>query len=146
MAHARQQIRDQIVTTVTSLATTGASVFSSLVYPVDTLPSLVVTTPRERRLEDDAIQGDGQLRELEVLITARCRVVDTADDTLDTICAEVETAMAADQQVSTLAKLITLESTDTEFSADAEQPTGQATMLWRCVYRVASTDPTTIIA
>ena len=44
MAHIRQSIRDNAVTAVTGLLTTGSNVFSSRVYPLGTnkLPTLCV--------------------------------------------------------------------------------------------------------
>jgi len=44
MAHLRQSIRDNVVTTVTSISTTGSNGFRLLVYPLGTnkLPTLCV--------------------------------------------------------------------------------------------------------
>ena len=49
MAHVRQSIRDNVVTTVTGLSTTDSNVFSSRVYPLCTnkLPALCVYTNSE---------------------------------------------------------------------------------------------------
>ena len=49
MAHARQSIRDNVVTTVTGLSTTGTNVFRSRVYPLGEykLPALCVYTAAE---------------------------------------------------------------------------------------------------
>ena len=46
MAHVRQSIRDNVVTAVTGLSTTGSNVFRSRVYPLGTnkLPALCVYT------------------------------------------------------------------------------------------------------
>ena len=49
MAHIRQSIRDNAVTAVTGLLTTGSNVFRSRVYPLGTnkLPALYVYTDSE---------------------------------------------------------------------------------------------------
>ena len=50
MAHVRKSIRDNIVTAVTSLSTTGARVYRLRIYPLETatnLPGLCVYTLRE---------------------------------------------------------------------------------------------------
>ena len=49
MAHVRQSIRDNVVTAVTGLSTTGSNVFRSRVYPLGTnkLPALCVYTDSE---------------------------------------------------------------------------------------------------
>ena len=49
MAHVRQSIRDNVVTVVTGLTTTGTNVFRSRVYPLgeNKLPALCVYTAAE---------------------------------------------------------------------------------------------------
>jgi hypothetical protein len=49
MAHVRQSIRDNAVTAVTGLSTTGSNVFRSRVYPLGTnkLPALSIYTDSE---------------------------------------------------------------------------------------------------
>ncbi len=49
MAHIRQSIRDNAVTAVTGLSTTGSNVFRSRVYPLGTnkLPALCIHTDSE---------------------------------------------------------------------------------------------------
>ena len=37
MAHLRKQIRDDVVTTLTGLSTTGSKVYASRVYPIDSI-------------------------------------------------------------------------------------------------------------
>ena len=49
MSHVRQQIREQVATTVTGLTTTGSNVFQSRVYPLQdaNLPALLVYSINE---------------------------------------------------------------------------------------------------
>ena len=54
MAHVRQSIRDNVVTTVTGLSTPGSNVFRSRVYPlgINMLPALSVYTDNEHDHSD----------------------------------------------------------------------------------------------
>ena len=42
--HVRQQIREKFGTTLTGLTTTGSRVYESRVYPLETVPALVIYT------------------------------------------------------------------------------------------------------
>lgn len=143
MSHARQQIRDAVVTTLTGLATTGSRVYSGRVHPLDVLPALTVWTPDER-IEYDAM-GTTQSRLLVLVVEGRARATASLDDTLDTIAAEVEAAMMADRSQGVGAQETSLERIETELEAGAEQPTGLIRLTWEITYRVDGTDPTTIL-
>ena len=72
MAHVRKTIRDQIVSDLTGLATTGSNVYKSRVYPIadDKLPGLAVYTMNES-IDYIAIGSDRmQQRMLTVAIEA----------------------------------------------------------------------------
>ena len=90
MSHVRQQIRDQLKTTLTGLATTGANVFDSRVYDHDVVPSLTIYTLSEELGEESA---NKQLRLLSIVVEARAKATTNLDNTLDTIGAEVEAAI-----------------------------------------------------
>lgn len=147
MPHARQQIRDQIVTTVTGLATTGSNVFSTRVWPHEggVLPSLNVRNGIEA-IDNDASTLDIETRSLDIQIEARVKSTGSIDDELDDICAEVETAIMADDTLGGLVKWIELAQTEFDDSREVDQPAGLAVMTWRCLYRVDPSDPTTIVS
>jgi hypothetical protein len=59
------------------------------------------------------------------------------DDTLDTICSEVETALYASVSANTLGgkvKALNLESIDIEQDDSLDKPAGRAVMVWRGTY------------
>lgn len=145
MSHARQQIRDQLKTTLTGLTTTGANVFDSRVYDHDTLPSLAIYTLSEELGEES---GNKQLRMLNVVIEARAKATTNLDNTLDTIGAEVEAAIfsGGDTTLNGTCKDFDFEAVDIELSGDSEQPVGLMSMRFVALYRVDKSDVETLIA
>ena len=149
MAHVRKSIRDNIVTAVTGLTTTAARVYRSRIYPLETatnLPGLCVYTLREA-CEADTVGGSahGLAREVDIVIEAYVRGTANYDNTLDTICVEVEEAVAADLTRGGNAKDTLLESTEFELSGEGDQPVAMARLTYRCLYRTAANDVETAI-
>ena len=150
MAHARQQIRDHIVTTLTGLTTTGANVFNTRVYPSgdNKLPGLTIFTRRDTLVTDGDTIGKRQKWDLTVEIEARSKPAlddDDLDEQLDTICAEVQAAIMAD--VTLGGRVIYAEIDDVEMDhTDAlERPTGIARISCRCRYAILAEQPETLI-
>ena len=149
MAHVRKSIRDNIVTAVTGLTTTAARVYRSRIYPLETatnLPGLCVYTLREAS-EAATVGGSahGMAREVDIVIEAYVRGTANYDNTLDTICVEVEEAVAADLTRGGNAKDTLLESTEFELSGEGDQPVAMARLTYRCLYRTAANDVETAI-
>lgn len=147
MAHVRQQIREQVVTTVTGLTTTGSNVYDTRVYPLDdgSLPALSVYATDEVIDEDHTEIGSEQQRELQVVIEGRCKDTTQIEDTLDLIAKEVEVAVSADRSLGGLAYDCRLQRTELSVDDEAEQPLGLMRMEWRVWYRVTATDPETAL-
>ena len=135
MAHIRKAIREHVVTTVTSLSTTGSNVYETRYFPLQTgnLPALIVYTLDET-VEDYTIGQNTrtQFRALNLIIEAHCRGTANIDDTLDTIAEEVEEAMVTDISRGGNAKDTKLVSTEVEFET-ASQKTG----LMRLTYLIS---------
>ena len=79
MAHVWKSIRDNIVTAATGLSTTGARVYRSRIYPLETasnLPGLSVYTLREAS-EADTMGGSahGLAREVDIVVEAYVRAL-----------------------------------------------------------------------
>jgi len=149
MSHARTQIRDALVSAVTGLSTTGASVFASRVYPQDDPPCLAVWTRGDIRQEEGDTLGKLVRQDLEGEIIAFSKpdpAVITVVDQLDQICAEVEAALTADLSLGNRVRYLELTGTLIEISGDLERPSGTAIMRWRCVYGYVVTDPETIVS
>jgi hypothetical protein len=150
MSHVRQQIRDALVTTLTGLTTTGANVFASRpqtrMLPATSLPALMIYTVEESS-ERASLPFQYQLqRTLTVAVEARAQATADLDDTLDTICAEVEAAINASESAHTCGgkcEGISLTATSIDFEDDAEQPIGRAVMTWVTDYFTAADAPQT---
>ena len=144
MPHARETIRDKVVTAVTGLATTGANVSSSRVYAFGTLPWINVFTLNE--VIEEVTSGGTSTRQLSVMVEARDKTAADIDDNIDDICAEVETAVHADRTLGSTVENIQISATEIEIESGAEQLVAVAKMEFIVDYRVELTDPTTIVS
>ena len=123
MAHVRQSIRDNVVTTLTGLTTTGANVFASRVYPLATgkLPGLCVYT-NDENIEASTIQPPRvQLRTLTLTVEIYARG-STADDVVDTACVEIEEALYTDRTRGGNARDTRVVSFRSSYTDDGDQP------------------------
>lgn len=127
MAHVRKQIRDALATAVTGLATTGANVYTSRVYPISSasLPALLVYTQDESSKYLTVSQPRTIMRTLTAIIEIYVQGNTTYDDTIDSIAAEVETALN-DVTLSGIAKDLMITGFTAEFSGDPDQPVATA--------------------
>jgi len=126
MAHVRKQIRDNIVTTITGLATTGSNVYRTRVYPLADakLPGLAIFTDSEEIEPSTITPPRTQMRTLTVRIEAFVKGVSNFDDQIDTISEEVEEALAADITRGGLAQDTRITGFEADFSGEGDQPVG----------------------
>lgn len=145
MAHVRQQIREYFGTTLTGLTTTGTRVHESRVYPLESLPALVIYTKSET--SEPVVIGSARelLRELEVVVEGYAKATTNFDDTIDTICKEVEEAIAADPTLNNVAKDAFISSTEIDFNSEGEKPLGFVTMTFTVQYHTHENDVETAI-
>lgn len=135
MAHLRQQIRDRITTTLTGLTTTGSNVYQTHVYPLSEgqLPGIAIYT-KSHTFEPLSISPPRRLRnELDVSIEIYAKGA-ASDNTLDTICEEVEAALYADASLNDLAQDAYLTDIDIEHSGEGDQPVTIGRMTYRVEY------------
>jgi hypothetical protein len=135
--HVRQQIRDKIFSLVEGLATTGNRVYKSRLYPLrdENLPGLCVSTGVEENGNDEEENVETvQHRNLEIVIDARAKIVAGLDDLLDTILAEVETAVFADRFLGGLVASLDLESVEPELSGEQDKPVGSLLIIFKVQY------------
>jgi len=141
MAHVRQSIRSNIETTLTGLTTTGSRVYASRVYPIQSagMPGLCIYTSSET-IEAQTIKPPrGLIRSLEVSVEAYVENAN-ADDTLDTICAEIEAAMTTDLTRGGYAKDTRLVSFEAEFAGEGERPVVVGRMQYEILYSTTEAD------
>lgn len=133
MSHQRTQIRESVATLLTGLTTTGSRVFQSRMRAQESLPCLLVTT------EDESIEritlGGLEERRLSVVVRGFAKASTELDDTLDTIAAEVETAMNAYAAAR-------LERIDVDLLDELEKPAGRISLTYIVTYRLQSGAPT----
>jgi len=147
MSHVRQQIREAFGTACSGLSTTGTNVFQTRVYPLETgaLPGLCIYTTSES-ISDvvGEIGGAARLvsRALSVRVEGYARAASNLDDTLDTISAEVETAVANSSTIDGLITDMELSSTDVSFT-EGDREVGVITLDFAVVYTTTFNDPQT---
>ena len=147
MAHVRKQLRDNVAAAVTGLATTGARVYRSRAYPLDSanLPGLLVYAAGETSEIDSLASPRGLARVCEVVVEGVAQATANLDNTLDAIAAEVETALAADTTRGGLAKDTFLAATEIQISDEGDKPVGAVRLTYRVQYRTRETAPETAI-
>ena len=136
MTHARQQIREQLVTTLTGLTTTANRVYDTRIYTHDQLPCLTVYADRDI-IDEELSTRTRQLHELQIRIEVRAKAKDGVENLIDTICAEIETVIYSDVTLNAKVVDVRLEETNIEYSVEQDQPIAMATMTIMAVYRIA---------
>jgi len=147
MSHVRQQIRDDIVTTLTGLTTTGSNVFRSRIFPLEetNLPALCIYTKSETSEYDTIGLPRSVNRILDVAVEAYVKGVSNYDNTLDTIAVEVEEAIAADITLGNLAKDAQITAFEADFAGDGEQPVAVGRFTVTVQYRTVENDVETAV-
>lgn len=143
MAHARKQIRDAVIATLTGLTTTGNNVFASRVYPIQAseLPCLVIHSGGETV---NLTTQDGTMeRNLTLDIEIRVKATTALEDMLDTISSEIETALLGTLPAGV--KVSELSAVQFGLSGDGDQPHGFANMQMNFVYYTKESVPEVII-
>ena len=141
--HLRRQIRERAATTLTGLATTGSNVFQSRIYPLATaaLPGLTIYTNAETVALTTMGATRTLHRDLELVVEGFAAVSTDLEDTLDQIGKEVETALAGDIGLSSLALDSYLTRVEVTFSGDGEKPAGLIRHTYAVLYRTAENAP-----
>jgi len=143
MAHIRKEIRDDIITTVTGLDTTGKNVFRSRVHPItaNKLPAIAVFNKSEEVLY--GTQRAPRLQERTAVYDIEIYVKATTDydNTLDQICLEVEEALTTDLTRGNSARDTRITSFVADFNGDGEQPLAVARLTVEVTYQVRENNP-----
>lgn len=145
--HVRQQLREAIVAAVTGLASTGARVYSALTYPAlqSDLPHLEVNTVEEQA-ESVSLHGPGLIERTVVIeITARAIATSGLATMVDDVAAEVETALGGSVMVSGKEVPLSYQGASIQFSSEADQPVGVATLRYQATLYTASNAPGTLV-
>ena len=136
MAHKRQSIRERVATTLTGLTTTGSNVFQSRVYPIENtkLPCLLIYT-REETSEPLTTNPPRAIEKvLSLVVEGYVKANTNFDDTIDTICEEVEEALFTDRLINDLALDSFLVNTDISYNVEGDNPLGIVVMTFQITY------------
>jgi len=136
MAHKRQSIRERVASTLTGLTTTGSNVFQSRVYPIENtkLPCLLIYT-REETSEPLIMNPPRTIEKvLSLVVEGYVKANTNFDDTIDTICEEVEEALFTDRLINDLALDSFLVNTDISYNGEGDNPLGIVVMTFQITY------------
>jgi len=136
MAHKRQSIRERVASTLTGLTTTGSNVFQSRVYPIENtkLPCLLIYT-REETSEPLVMNPPRTIEKvLSLVVEGYVKANTNFDDTIDTICEEVEEALFTDRLINDLALDSFLVNTDISYNGEGDNPLGIVVMTFQITY------------
>ena len=136
MAHKRQSIRERVASTLTGLTTTGSNVFQSRVYPIENtkLPCLLIYT-REETSEPLTTNPPRAIEKVLSLVGEGYVKANTNfNDTIDTICEEVEEALFTDRLINDLALDSFLINTDISYNGEGDNPLGIVVMTFQITY------------
>lgn len=134
MAHKRKLIRGAAKNMLSNLDKTGARVYTSRVYPLesDNIPGLLIYTTEE---ESDLLSQGGSLqRFLTLTVEGYVKNTGRIDDDCDEIAEDVEDAIAADRTLDENAVFTYLESTEIIFDAETDKPVGIIKMNFKVEY------------
>tara|TARA_Y100000004_G_scaffold185762_1_gene236413 strand:- start:1422 stop:1865 length:444 start_codon:yes stop_codon:yes gene_type:complete len=143
MAHIRKEIRDDIITTLTGLTTTGNKVYQSRVYPIgaNKLPGILVYN-RSEQLEYSSVNAPRlQERTCQFDIEVYVKGTSGYDNTLDQICLEIEEALYTDLTRGGDAIDTRIISFEADFNGDGDQPVATATLIVEVRYQVRENNP-----
>lgn len=142
MTHVRQQIREAAATALTGLTTTGANVFQSRKRPLgeSKLPCLLVFTDEEQ-ISGTSVHGPAMLdRRVQLRVVALAKDTTDLDDALDTIAAEVETALGNTTLGGKVSGLV-LTGTTVDFDDSTDKPVGQIVLTYEANYFTLANAP-----
>jgi len=149
MAHARQQLREYFITTLTGLTTTGSNVFKGRVYPhgADKIPGWNVRNGVDRLVEEEETLGKRQMYEYTLVTEGRAKPPDgtEVDDQLDLMAAEAQAAIMTDPTLGTRVMHCRLQMTEFETAGTLERPVGIIRQSWVMRYFIFAEDPETLI-
>jgi len=139
--HVRKQIRDAIAVALTGLATTAGRVSANRSYTIPDTPAIRIMNAAEGS-EYTSSNGGVRTRNRVSGYGIECHAQGSdADDTLDQIALEVETALEADPTLGGLSKDLYLISSEPEWSGDADQQSGKLTLTYDVLYLTAEGSP-----
>lgn len=143
--HIRQQIREAFALQITGVTGAGVRVFQNRTDNLSDadLPALRIFIETEHIEDDDVLDAPTlQHRTINLVCEAVAKVTSNLDDALDSLCEQVELAIAANSRLGNLVKLhCKLMATAITLDGGMESPVGVAKMHWQLVALTMSDHP-----
>jgi hypothetical protein len=145
MSHARQQIRDAVVTALTGNVSATVVPTRAWIVQTDELPVVLVYTNSEAdSLDDPGASFEALSRILELVTEIVVTGPTTNADQLDDLAAEVETLLGANRELAGVLDMVP-ESSEVVETTEGEQVISRLVLTFATQYRTAVGSPETII-
>ncbi len=149
MTHARTIIRKNIVSLLKNNSAlkrvVGDRVYESKVYPIDSVPSIIVYTPNEQVINYTIGFPRTQTRQLTLVIEIFAKENTSIDQTSDSLSLEVEDILGSDPTLGSMIKDLTLNSSETILSGEGDKPIAVTTLTYHLTYRTKENSPSKLI-
>ena len=135
MAHYRQQIREQVATTLTGLNTTGNNVFQSRIYNIEEskLPCLCIYTVSETSEPISMSPPRSIEKVLDLVIEIYIKGQNSATD-LDAVVKDVKTKMYSDRLINNLAKDSYLSTQELTYNGEGDKNIAVGVLTYQVFY------------
>lgn len=149
MSHARTIIRNTIVSLLKSnpalKKAVGDKIYESKVYPIDTVPSIMVYTPNEQVIDYTISYPRTQTRQLTLIVEIFAKANANLDQTADSLALEVEDILSKDPTLGGVIKDLSLHSSETIFSSEGDKPIAVTTLTYHLSYRTKENKPNKLV-
>ena len=149
MTHARTIIRNTIVSLLKNNSdlkrAVGDRIYESKVYPIDTVPSIMVYTPNEQVIDYTIGFPRTQTRQLNLIVEIFAKANANLDQTTDSLALEVEDILSKDPTLGGMVKDLSLYSSETILSSEGDKPIAVKTLTYHLTYRVKENKPNKLI-
>ena len=144
--HIRKTLRTAFATALRGVQAFGGRVHDSRAWPLsgpEDLPCALVHIDSEEVDTRRGGKSNVQTRTCRVVVTVLVAATESAEDQLDALGAQAETAIFSDTGIHAIAPTAELIATDTAMSADGSDVIGRLRMLFTAPVRVVEGHPET---
>jgi len=135
MAHYRQQIREQVATTLTGLDTTGNNVFPSRIYNIEEskLPCICIYTVSETSEPISMSPPRSIEKVLDLVVEIYVKGLNSSSD-LETVLKEVKEKMFTDRLINNLAKDSYLTTQELTYNGEGDKNIAVGVLTYQVFY------------
>lgn len=150
MTHARHQLRDYVCNTLLNAVrqkTAELTIHQTRFYPQSSFPYVSVYAHSEQARDESNNRPNSEkryMRQLNLIIEAGVKGED-AEDAIDDLCVDIESAMQADETLGDRVVFSDLNRTIIEPIRDGESPILVARLTYQIGFRTLAADPETFL-